>query len=792
MDYLIEIALNRYTDFSKFEELATRILTDEGYDSIHAIGGIGDMGMDAEEVRHYTDETNRTVFQYSLDKRNKQKVISTIDKLIDKKIQFQSVVFVTINQINNTETIKSEIRKKYKNQFEISIIERKTIIARLSHNNYHLFNTYFPNFRAQIENTLFNKKVYFSEGTSDILETSLLKCSLLFTFNSRASNTRKDLFDKLILSIVVSSQSISVVDIISVISKKYSRVFDEHQIKTSIQRLQKQDFINETDHKYGPSKKAIEYIEGNVHQVEESTDALIADILEKVNSTVESSIDKSTISKIKNNIKNSLSAFFRLHGVDYTTTADGNSDFGFEQNKALIEITKQGLSEKISSNLIYAIGDTIKNPTDVQAETLSHWSKAFISLQILNLDPALKEFQSTNFSKKTFIIDTDFLLNCLVEECTISKICRRLINQLKSLNCKMIIPKEVIAEVIKHGEAENNYNYFKSAFNTVDEKIIDEKVHNVFVKGYYTGLLNGTISKTTTFRTYLTNYINKDSPFSFLVELIEYRFPATFIIEELTTLGLGRIDQGVLDGLTELINAQTKNTFKAQWRSEDENYEVSYNDAKMYLTTYYLNEKTVRDKKAILPGSFYLLGSSSRAARCGLKLGLSTSISVKPETLIGLLEQLGSFELSSKEYVNIFENPYLVEIANDCWSDIKVLIDAGVDLKDKNPVNLRFELKDTIHQYIIERNKFDNKETVIEEEKQEEVELRDFIKFTRHVKSKGYKFTPSIEQIIDKFKEMQTDIQDKDSIIKELTEKSELFGKRKQKYLERIASKKKA
>jgi hypothetical protein len=49
MNYLINIALDNYTDFRKFEELATTILNDDGYNNIIAVGGIGDDGIDAEE-----------------------------------------------------------------------------------------------------------------------------------------------------------------------------------------------------------------------------------------------------------------------------------------------------------------------------------------------------------------------------------------------------------------------------------------------------------------------------------------------------------------------------------------------------------------------------------------------------------------------------------------------------------------------------------------------------------------------------------------------------------------------
>lgn len=791
MDYIIELALNEYTDFCKLEELATRILNDEGYESIHAIGGIGDDGVDAEEVKYFQDSTERTVFQYSLDKRNKQKIIDSIEKLKANKIQFQSLVFVTINQINNTQVLKTEIRKKYKNTFEIEIIERKTIKARLAANNYTLFNIYFPSVRSQIESKVFDKKIYFTDESTDLIQTSLLKCSLLFTFNTKAQITRKNLLDKLILSLVVSQKKTSIPEIAEILKNKFSRVLQDGQIKAAIQRMSKEDFVKEKDGKILTTKKATEYLEGNVAGVNEATDALVNDIIEKLKDLNKTSLDKGIIARIKTNIQNSLSAFFRLHGLDYAISKQTHDKVisDFDKNTALIVITKEGLSEKVGSLLVYAIGDTIKNPSEEQAEILSHWAKAFIGLQVMNLDPTLREFQTTSFAKKTFIIDTDFLLYCLVEECNLNKVYKRFVRELKALNCKLVIPSNVITEVLKHGEAENNYNYFRSTFQTVDENIVDERIHNVFVKGYYTGLLNGTISKSTSFKQYLKNYIDKDSPYDFLQDLIHYYYPDTFVIKDLADISKKSIDPDLLLKLTNRINEMTKSTFKAQWRNEEENHEVSLNDAKMYLTTYFLNDSNANDVTAILPGSFYLLTSSTRAAKCGLREGLTTTISVKPETLIGLLEQLGSFEISSKEFINIFENPYLVEITSECWNDIKILIDCGVDLKDKNPVRLSYDLKESIHDFITDRKKYET--GIVDEEikEQEAVELKDFEKFVNHVKSKGYKFTPTVESILEKFKDMQTDIKLKDKVIQEMREKTSIFGRRKQKYLDRIANK---
>lgn len=786
MDYIVNFALDKYTDFNKFEELANRILAEEGYDNIIAIGGIGDDGADAQETKYYKDKTERTVFQYSLNKHPRQKIIDTIEKLKSNNIQFQSLVYATTTQINNVGEIKSEIRKKYNNEFNIEIYERATIISRLTANNEKLFKIYFPNFRSQLANYT-DSETYFSEKSNDVFQASLLKCSLLFTFNPNAQATRKDLFDKLVLSVIISQKGkeLLISDIKSFLKKQYSRDIQEEQIKSSIERLKKDKLILEKDGKIKTTTKTTEIIEGNVIGINHETDALIDDVIEKVKKAFGKSIDNAALSKMKINIKESLSAYFRLHGLDYTKI-DNNQILpsSIDNNEDLIKITKENLSKEIGDLLVYSLGDTLRNPTEQQAEILFKWAKAFISTQILNLDPTLKEFQKTTFSKKTFIVDTDVLLNCIVKESDLNKTYTRLLKGLKSYGCKLIIPEEVITEVLKHGDAQSNYNYIKNTFDFVDENIVSGKIHNVFVKGYYNGIINNMIPKSDSFKKYLSNYIDDASPRSFLLDYINHYFPNTFYITNLSDILDQSVNQELLGRLTTRINDVTKNTFKAKWRSSEENFEISQNDAKMYLTTYFLNDINEANQTTILPHNYYLLTNSTRAARCGLKEGLATTISVKPELLIGLFEQLGSFEIKSKEFLNIFDNPYLVNIADECWDDIKLLIDSGLDLTGKNPVRLKYDLNDTIHEYITN----DKNDPFDEDVRLQNInDIKDFKQFAEKIKSKGYKFSQDIESFINEYQTLKEDYNEQEKIIDEMNKKIAVFGKRKQNYLDRIA-----
>lgn len=781
MSHIINIALDTYTDFRKFEELATAILDDDGYSGIIAIGGIGDDGVDAEENKYFKDSSEKTIFQYSLDKSPKQKIVNTIEKLKSNRIEFNNLVYVTPVQINNVGDIKADVRKKYNNSFSIEIVERTTIISRLQKNNDKLFKRYFPDIKAQLA-SLIESETYFNGSSKDSFQSSLLKCSLLFTFNPEAQTTRKDMFDKLILSVVVSQKEVLISEIKSFLKKQYFRDIPEDQIKSSLERLKKDKLVSENDGKILTTTKTTEVIEGNVLGINKETEALIEDIVEKVRKTTSKAIDTATLSKIKSNVKESLSAYFRLHGLDCVNN-NKISTTNIDTNEDLIKITKgNGLPNELGDLLVYAIGDTLKNPTEKQADILFKWAKAFIGLQILNLDPTLKEFQKTTFAQKTFIVDTDVLLNCIVKENSLNKTYVRLIKELKSYGCKLIIPEEVITEVLKHGDAQSNYNYIKSTFESVDENIVSEQIHNVFVKGYYTGIIENTISKTTSFKQYISNYIDENSPRSFIIDVINHYFPNTFQIKDLSDISKQNIDNDQIERLTEKINSITKLTFKAKWRSSEENLDISRNDARMYLTAYNLNHINEPSETTILPHNYYLLTNSTRAARCGLKEGLKTSVSVKPEILISLFEQLGSFEINSKEFLNIFENPYLAEITSDCWDNIKLLIDSGVDLKGKNPVRLKYDLNDIIHEFLTT-----NDSDSIEDMEQNENEIKDFNQFVEKVKSKGYKFSTNIEAFLSEHETLKDDLQQQKELYDKMNEQIAIFGKRKQKYLDRIA-----
>lgn len=793
---IIEIALDKLTDFTKFELIANQVVSTEGYPNVRIIAGIDDDGIDAKQVQYYIDkEAETTIFQYSLQKNPSAKITDTIEKLITNNVKFNELVLVTPIQINNVGTLTKKVREKYKNKIRLDIIERKTFITSLSKNN-HLFYRYFPDIKKQLQSDLFDKSSIFSEHSDKALTKSLLKCSLLFTFNPDIQIQRKSLFDNTILSIVADKKDLTIENIQTILESEFDKALPDSQIQASLKRLIKSDFIkrNEED-KYILTTKAVAKIEGNVVKINSATEALINEVCAKTIYLYNQKVSIQIQNILERNTKKALSSFFRLHGLDYyhSTNGEENSNtmyfnWDIENEYDIIETVKVDLPKQIGELLVYSIGELIKNPTVEQADILANWSKAFIGVQIMGLDPILKDFQIKELSEKTFLLDTDFVLYCIVDNCIISPTYQKILNELVKIGCNIVIPEAVVYEVTKHAEySVRSYNYFRNTFDVVDELVIEDKIPNVFVKDYYQAVHKNSLNMS--FNKYLSNYLNKEASYDYMVDLIKDRLPKKVQIKEVSSLLNEEIPADILENLTKEIYNETVKTFKSLSRSIDENEEIARNDAKFYLTSYYLTKGMKKNEKEILSGDYYLITTSNRAVRCARKLNIYGDVIVKPQTILGLLESVGFFTPTSRDVVSLFDNPFLINAVNENWSSLKDLVDAGIDLSGKNIVRLKWDLDETLHKYFTYKSSdnADSEENENDSEPQNEViDLDDFANLAKEVKSKGYKFIPTVDKLIDDYEKTKADKNEQERINSELSKSIEKFGKRKQHYLKKI------
>lgn len=275
----VELALSRYTDFFHFEQLCIEVMGYYGYPRIKKVGGYKDDGVDALSSDIYYDDTQITrVFQFTMQKDTKDKIKNTINKLRINGVDFDELILVTSQIVNNIDSLTKNFRLE--NAKTLQIYDLNTFVTIINQHK-ELLIRYFPNLNTQIEADFFRENI-FSESAEDQLNMSMLKSTLLYSLSPelKTQQQRKNLFDKAVLSLVsMVDEGISIDEIMNEFHKKFGKILMEEQVRASLQRLSSKNLCISAENRYRASKKAkMEMMEGIEH-VEQRTDALIDDII---------------------------------------------------------------------------------------------------------------------------------------------------------------------------------------------------------------------------------------------------------------------------------------------------------------------------------------------------------------------------------------------------------------------------------------------------------------------------------------------------------------------------------
>ena len=781
-------------------------MRDEGYPNIKPLGGTGDEGQDAIHESLFINEGRIiTVFQYTIQRGTlSAKIGGTINTLQKAGTDFHVLVLVTPNIIS-TESQRKMIKDTRKNyEINLNIYERKTLINRLVDYSNGIFHRYFPDIRKQVDE-LFSKKPALSDEASPQLECSMLKCSLAFTFNKETPRARKSIFDYLTLGLLMEDPSKELT--IDELCKGYQAAIsvnippEKDKVAASLQRLLSKKMVQHDGSVFKVTESALQNTASTAIQANEGTDSMISDIVDEVISITEIKLSVQDISIITRNIRSVLCKLFQLFGIELSNQvlrSKTPTPVYLDSSDEMIAMVTRQLPRDIGDVLMAVIAETFKKPTEEQAKTLSNWAHAYIGASVMNLDPYLNEFQLTNFKNKIFILDTDFILDCLVQETPLSNTYLKLVRVLTASGCRIIIPNACIKECVSHAHySPRTYAYFDKRLFSLNNSYVDEQVGNVFVKGYYYAFINGMISSNTKYKDYLMNYYEPNAPKKFMIDAIRTIFPAG--IEFLNPEDLLDTEKDIpkdqhkalSDKLLDLVLKRKK----AEYRTPEENREIANNDATFFLTAIYLNEKSESSLDQVLGGTCYLITASGRYLICSKKVGIRDVVTTRPQPLIGILDLIGGIDISPSEFVKLFENPMLIYAVRSSWDDVATLLNSGIALKDKSIARLKWDLNQRLHEQIVALKEADLKESV---EDVEEGKISDnlYIELMKTSSSLGYSHIPGVDTLISALKQAENDVGEKDRLIYELTEQYERleveiqrFGKRKQKYLRKIGKK---
>ena len=482
------------------------------------------------------------------------------------------------------------------------------------------------------------------------MEASLLRGILLFNSKEKRIN-RDEMMQKALFSIILEGKGgYTDEQIKSVFASRFKISLDSILLSQMRRRLQEEKHLDAQGYPI-EKEKGQDFFES----IENETEALYDGIIQKVEASLKSNIVNRSI--LKENIRNSLSVYFKMYRYAFFDLQD-TMDQGETDNA--IRVAMMNLDKRTGESLVREIAYTLKNPSERESLILEQWARAFITTQILGLDPTLKNFQATRLRDKEFILDTDFVLRCLTSESENSDLYHLILEKLKEIKCKLYIPEDVIKEVKEHlNSARSTYAKYGERITTYFDEVFRSGIPNVFIEDYVK--LKRYKKPDLSFDVYIHNF-----EFSFLPNVFDRIFGKDNMSN---TFPANLASEDDIKNLALKILPHTESTFLGEKSTDERNQEISRVDALLYLVAKSRNKGSTEAK--LLSGKTYLVTRTTRSMRAAKECGLFIkNIVCNPDALMAILKETGIADMKDVKIINLFDNPFLTYVAREMWDKI--------------------------------------------------------------------------------------------------------------------------
>lgn len=593
----------------------------------------------------------------------------------------------------------------------------------------------------------------FSEETQYSFKRTFMECSIIFTMSKdEEMNTLKgNMFLQTVLALMVGAEKpCTANEIATIYRQKTGKLIDEELFISAFRQLQSLGFITPNNGNYVVHGQLLALIKKGVDEVETLYSKLIDELIGLLEAKVPNKLDEVQLQQVRNNIKETMTLYAKLHGMESLIDDTEEYDEDDDENDDLIKSAKQGLDELTGNLLVEVLGDAIAKPTPFQAKTINLLMQSFIGAQIMQIDPLLGQFETAKLKGKTFVFDTDFVLNSITKHHSQSSSYRRLIKTLRKIGCNIVIPEEVLEEVVRHSQhVESNNNWFANAFEVLNEEVVEREATNVFVKDYY--MWKFKTKKNGSIRKFMRdNFYDESRPFQFLKGVIENELRQEVFNEPLE---IPKDLEKYKAELTEKIKKEIQLSFKNKWRDDEETESLAKTDATLYLYTMSENSEARRDSKnEILSATAYIITYTTKSIRCAKAMNIHQDIVTRPEILINILQRIGEFDDKGKMGLELFDNPFLTYIMRQNWQTVKRLADFGVDLHGKCITRLEYDLEEVLHDMITEEaeNEEITSYEMLRSDRPEEV--KQFFKIYDKLRAKNYTVIPMLQKMAEQYK----------------------------------------
>lgn len=539
-----------------------------------------------------------------------------------------------------------------------------------------------------------NHRIFYSEKP---FEESMLRSALLF--NSQKTNGgKKDMLLKAILSIIIYGKGeYTLATLCNIFRERFHSTVDNFTIENYIKELIRGGMVDK-DSETGKlsvkeDKKGSKFFE----DIQSGTEKLITSIVSKAEKSLFMSIPNKE--KACENVRKALTTYYRMYGyslkdIDLQVAPDD------EDIKIAIKNATDGFDNKTGQALVVAIADTLQSPSPEESAILYQWARAYIAMHVMNIDPELRNFRAGELRGKTFVLDTDVVLNCIATNAKYSQDYRMMINKLTEIGCTIIIPQEIISEVADHFDsAKKKYQSNGSRWvEKPDENLENDEDSNVFIEDWVKTVRYDSKRADLDFWTYFSNLYDPEVP-SFLHGTLEQIFGSKTMGNNLNT----KVDESILTKLSEEIKYRTINTPKAINRSPEKNNEISETDAYLYLAITEMNKGT--DGGALLNRNAYLLTRTKKSINSAKEIGIfERNVVCEPRVLLAILQEMGTLKPTHNQVFNLFDNPFLTYTANLIWDKVEPLLEAGAMIKHKDYRKLRHDFETDFDKLLTSEN----------------------------------------------------------------------------------------
>jgi hypothetical protein len=338
--------------------------------------------------------------------------------------------------------------------------------------------------------------------------------------------------------------------------------------------------------------------------------------------------------------------------------------------------------------------------------------------------------------------------------------------------------------------AQQTVDHFGSRLHGLTQEQVQDRVHNTFAAGWYYRCLGSPIK----FSSYMRNFIESSGPIAFMRNVLTNALPRETEIGDITQI-LGVSPETTLtDRFRETLVTLHEGSRKSRYRSPDEIASLARTDATLYAAAlaYVLRSGDDRTGKA-LGGKCYLITSSFRFIRAAATvLGRPDEISARPASIAGLLWLISKTGVSAKDYVALFDNPLLQHVVLQCLPEIEQLLDAGLSTRGVSLPRLIWDMETALHDKLaavretegLAEQSPDNEDTL----------TRRYLQLVDAAEARGYRPLPSARAFMEEINTLERTRDDLTAQVDELSNRLneveseiQIFGRRRKRYLQRIA-----